>query len=49
MFDEPSLVARLERAGFSDARIRSFDPSIDLPEREFESIYAQATKSRQGI
>jgi len=44
MFDEPSLVARLERAGSSDARIRSFDPSIDLPEREFESIYAEARK-----
>ena len=44
MFDEPSLLARLERAGFTDARIRSFDPSIDLPEREFESIYAEARK-----
>ena len=44
MFDEPSLLARLERAGFTDARIRSFEASIDLPEREFESIYAEARK-----
>jgi len=44
MFDEPSLVARLERVGFADAQARSFDSSIDLPEREFESIYAQGTK-----
>jgi predicted SAM-dependent methyltransferase len=44
MFDEDTLVARLERAGFTEARIRSFDASIDLPEREFESIYAEARK-----
>ena len=44
MFDEPSLIARLDRAGFAEAQARSFDSSIDLPDREFESIYAQGRK-----
>ena len=44
MFDEPSLVARLERVGFVETQTRPFDSSIDLPEREFESIYAEAKK-----
>jgi len=44
MFDETSLVARLQRVGFIDASARTFDAEIDLPEREFESIYAHAVK-----
>ena len=44
MFDQESLVARLRLAGFADARPRDFDPSTDLAERDYESIYAIATK-----
>lgn len=44
LFDQESLLERLRDAGFVDVVSRSFDPSIDLPEREFESIYAQASK-----
>jgi len=46
LFDLDSLLARLELAGFVDVRERSFDSSIDLPEREFESIYALAAKAK---
>jgi len=45
LFDIASLLARLSSAGFVDVEERSFDASIDLPEREFESIYAQARKA----
>ena len=45
LFDQESLLARLKRAGFSAVAARSFDASIDLPEREFESIYASARQS----
>ena len=44
LFDIDSLLARLELAGFTEVEERSFDASIDLPEREFESIYAKARK-----
>ena len=44
LFDIDSLLARLELAGFTEVEERSFDASIDLPEREFESIYALAYK-----
>ena len=44
LFDIESLLARLELAGFVDVAARSFDAAIDLPEREFESIYAQGRK-----
>ena len=44
LFDIDSLLGRLRAAGFLDVEARSFDPSIDLPEREFESIYAQGRK-----
>jgi len=44
LFDEQSLVERLEDSGFMDVEVRKFDAEIDLPEREYESIYAQATK-----
>ena len=40
MFDEDSLLARLREAGFTDVRLRDFDPSVDSPGRDFESIYA---------
>jgi len=44
LFDQDSLLERMREAGFVDVSARSFDASIDLPEREFESIYAQALK-----
>jgi predicted SAM-dependent methyltransferase len=44
LFDQEGLVTRLLRAGFVDVQARAFDPSIDLVEREFESIYAHARK-----
>jgi len=44
LFDMDSLLERLTDAGFVDVQERSFDDSIDLPERAFESIYASAHK-----
>ncbi len=44
LFDSESLLKRLTDVGFTDVTSRSFDPDIDLPEREFESIYARARK-----
>ena len=42
MFDEESLVARLQEAAFTDTRLREFDASVDSEGRDFESIYAIA-------
>ena len=44
LFDQTSLIHRLEVSGFVDVSARGFDANIDLPERAFESIYAQGTK-----
>ena len=44
MFDKENLVRRLELAGFADVHLREFDPSIDMAERDYESIYAEAVK-----
>lgn len=44
LFDEENLPRVLEEAGFRHARLRSFDPAIDLAEREYDSIYAEAVK-----
>ena len=44
MFDEENLVNTLKKAGFSDVKLRVFDESIDLLERDNESIYALAIK-----
>jgi len=44
MFDQENLVNILTLKGFRNARNRSFEPSLDLKEREFESIYAEAEK-----
>ncbi len=44
MFDEANLPAILTQAGFEDARIRAFDPSLDLEERRDDSIYTVCTK-----
>ncbi len=44
MFDQQGLVERLTRAGFIGSRERSFDTGLDLADRAFESIYAEAWK-----
>lgn len=44
MFDEDNLLYILKSNGFTNARLRPFDPSLDLQERDFESIYAEAEK-----
>jgi predicted SAM-dependent methyltransferase len=44
MFDEENLLKVLEAAGFRNARLREFDPSLDLEFRDYESIYALAEK-----
>lgn len=44
MFDQENLIAVLEKAGFKDARARDFDPETDKQERDYESIYAIASK-----
>ncbi len=44
MFDEENLVKILQQNGFNQVKLRDFDPEIDLAERDYESIYALATK-----
>jgi len=44
MFDEDNLVWRLRAAGLTDVALRAFDPALDSPERDFESIYARGVK-----
>ncbi|MEB3203056.1 MAG: methyltransferase domain-containing protein [Synechococcus sp.] len=44
MFDEENLIKVLRQNGFEQAELRSFDSTIDLPERDHESIYAIGTK-----
>ena len=40
MFDIENLIFVMEKAGLVDVRERSFDPETDMPERDYESIYA---------
>jgi predicted SAM-dependent methyltransferase len=44
LFDEENLLNTLKKAGFSKVQLRTFDSAIDMIERDFESIYAVATK-----
>lgn len=44
MFDEENLVHLLQAKGMKNARLRGFDPKLDLKVREYESIYAIAEK-----
>ena len=44
LFDKENLVNTLLTAGFANAKIRNFDPNLDLKKRETESIYAEARK-----
>jgi predicted SAM-dependent methyltransferase len=43
-FDEENLVFRLKSAGLRDVRLRGFDPTLDVKERDFETIYAEGIK-----
>jgi predicted SAM-dependent methyltransferase len=44
MFDEENLIFILHSKGFRNVHLREFDPSLDLRERDFESIYAEAER-----
>jgi predicted SAM-dependent methyltransferase len=44
MFDEENILYILESTGFKNVRLRQFDPSLDMKERDYESIYAEAEK-----
>jgi predicted SAM-dependent methyltransferase len=44
MFDEDNLLYILESKGFKNVCLREFDPSVDLRDRDFESLYAEAQK-----
>lgn len=44
MFDEENLLLILSNAGFKNVRLREFDPTLDLEQRDYESIYAEAVK-----
>lgn len=44
MFDQENLLYILESHDFMTVRGRDFDPAIDMKEREFESLYAEAIK-----
>lgn len=44
MFDEEGLLAVLTDGGFKEVRLREFDPTVDLPVRKHESIYAIGRK-----
>lgn len=44
MFDEENIIAILGKAGFRNPRLRPFDASIDIKQRDFQSIYVQAEK-----
>jgi predicted SAM-dependent methyltransferase len=44
LFDENNLLLILKEAGFSDVRLRNFDPSLDRDDRRHDSIYAEGRK-----
>ena len=44
MFDDENLVHILKSKGLRNVHLREFDPNIDLKERDYESIYAEAEK-----
>lgn len=44
MFDEENILNILESNGFKNVRLRQFDPSLDMKERDCGSIYAAAEK-----
>jgi hypothetical protein len=44
MFDEENLIFILKSKGFRNVKLRQFDPTLDLKERDYESIYAEGEK-----
>lgn len=44
MFDEDNLLFILGSKGFKNPRLRQFDSTLDLQDRDAESIYAEAEK-----
>ncbi|MDQ5975336.1 MAG: hypothetical protein QG661_2545 [Actinomycetota bacterium] len=44
MFDQENLLHILRTSGFVDVAARSFDPQVDMAERDHESIYAIAIR-----
>ncbi len=44
MFDRHNLPKIFSEAGFRNARIREFDPSVDIEQRKHESLYAECEK-----
>ena len=44
LFDEVNLPRVLAEAGFRNARLREYDPRLDMPERVHESLYAEAVR-----
>jgi predicted SAM-dependent methyltransferase len=44
LFDDRNLVDVLREAGFRDARVRDYDPDVDVAQRRHESVYAVALK-----
>lgn len=44
MYDRENLTALLKAAGFARAEITPFDPELDKPSRQHESLYVLATK-----
>ena len=45
LFDEENLLNILLKANFKNVKLREFDHLLDLKERDFESIYAIATRN----
>lgn len=44
LFDRENLVAIIQKTGFREVELCQFDPSIDLAERRYESIYVRGVK-----
>jgi predicted SAM-dependent methyltransferase len=49
MFDEDNLTFHLEIAGFVECKLREFNPTLDLKERDYESLYMVARKPSNYI
>ena len=45
MFDEENLLNTLSKANFKNVKLRNYDPALDIKERDFESIYAIASRN----
>ena len=44
MFDEENILCILAKAGFREVKSRCFDNLLDLEERDYQSVYAEAIK-----